>query len=233
MACTTTTPATDADLGWGWITTPEVVPLRANVSADTNVDIDHGWDWLDEPVAAATPPAKPPSRRRFSRPVLVGIAVGAAIMTLTGVVVDALSATHNDARPVTVAPTPATTAATVPAACTGLSGRTVTDQAGSTTTIAGLIATFESDYYHLRSADAAMRTMAPNSGIALQSLAAGIASIPSGTSHCVAITPVAANTAAVHLVELHPDRTRVDYFQLVNTRATATGLVITNIQAKQ
>ncbi|MFE3228572.1 hypothetical protein [Nocardia sp. NPDC059228] len=129
----------------------------------------------------------------------------------------------------TVGPT-TTPAAVRSDACTGLSAPTITDGAGDTTSVAGVIAAFEFAYYHQRSADAAMRLLAPDAGIALEPLTAGIASIPAGTTHCVGITPITDNTADVHLVELHLDRTRTDYLQVINLRRTGTGPLIYNIQ---
>ncbi|MFE2997386.1 hypothetical protein ACFXG4_20520 [Nocardia sp. NPDC059246] len=117
-------------------------------------------------------------------------------------------------------------------ACQGLSGSTITDADGDPTTLAGLIAAFEYAYYQRRSADAAMRLLAPESGIQRDPLATGLTSIPSGTRHCVAVTPLADTAADVHLVEVRPDGTRTDYLQVINTRRADTGLLITNIQKR-
>ncbi|WP_280202514.1 hypothetical protein [Nocardia cyriacigeorgica] len=137
----------------------------------------------------------------------------------------------------TPAAVPAITAAppistTVPAACAGLTGVTVTGAAGDNHSLAGVIAGFQHAYYVQRSAEAAMRFLGPESGIVVEALAAGIASIPPGTTHCVAITPIAENAAEVHVVEVRPDRSRVDYLQLVNVRPGRPDTVITNVQRR-
>ena len=73
--------------------------------------------------------------------------------------------------------------------------------------------------------------IAPESGITQQALAAGIATIPAGTRYCVAVTPITLNTANVHLVELHPDRKRVDYRQVINTiSGPSGGLLSSHVQ---
>ncbi|MBW0273101.1 hypothetical protein ATM97_23740 [Nocardia sp. MH4] len=139
--------------------------------------------------------------------------------------------TGQQATVTTAAPPSSTTTAQGP--CTGLTGTVVTDRAGDRATLEGVIASFEAAYYIDRNAAKAMLLLAPETGITVEGLAAGIATIPPGTRHCVAITPIAPTTATVHIVELHPDRTRTDYLQLINTRpATDPGgaLVISNFQ---
>ena len=97
-----------------------------------------------------------------------------------------------------------------------------------------MIASFEAAYYIDRDAAKAMVLLAPETGITVEGLAAGIASIPPGTRHCVAITPITPTTANVHIAELHPDRKRVDYLQLINTRPADTGgaQLISNFQKR-
>ncbi len=160
-------------------------------------------------------------------------ALAATVAVLAGVV--ALSTT-NDAGStsgvVGATAAPASASSTTEGACTGLSGTVVTDRDGDPATVPGLIAAFEAAYYIHRNAEAALRLVAPEAGITVEGLTVGIASIPAGTTHCVAITPISATTATVHIAELHPDRTRLDYLQLINTRPadTGTGLLISNFQ---
>ncbi|WP_040693753.1 hypothetical protein [Nocardia vinacea] len=164
--------------------------------------------------------------------------VWAALAATVAVVIGGVGVWGNDSRdpadPVHATAVPATTTVVVEGACTGLSGTVVTDRPGDTTaTVAGVIASFEAAYYAQRSAEAAMRVLAPESGITGDGLAAGIASIPAGTTHCVAVTPISETTANVHVVELHPDRQRVDYLQVINTRAgEGGGLLISNVQGQ-
>ncbi|MFF0532702.1 hypothetical protein ACFYT3_30545 [Nocardia amikacinitolerans] len=155
------------------------------------------------------------------------IAVLAAVLVVSA---DNSGDNGQQAQATTAAPPSSTTTPQGP--CTGLTGTVVTDRAGDRATLEGLIASFEAAYYIDRDAAKAMLLLAPETGITAEGLAAGIATIPPGTRHCVAITPIAPTTATVHIVELRPDRTRIDYLQLINTRPADPGgaLVISNFQ---
>ncbi|WP_280488455.1 hypothetical protein [Nocardia farcinica] len=155
------------------------------------------------------------------------IAVLAAVLVVSA---DNSADTGQQATVTTAAPPSSTSTPQGP--CSGLTGTVVTDRAGDRATLEGVIASFEAAYYIDRDAAKAMLLLAPETGITVEGLAAGIATIPPGTRHCVAITPIAPTTATVHIVELHPDRTRTDYLQLINTRLAEPGgaLVISNFQ---
>ncbi|NKY33844.1 hypothetical protein HGA13_12250 [Nocardia speluncae] len=156
--------------------------------------------------------------------------LAAVVAILIGVVAVSVNSGGAGQEPVTTA-TPPSAAPAPEDACTGLSGMVVTDRAGDPATVPGVIASFQAAYYLSRDAEAAMRLLAPESGIAFDGLAAGIVSIPRGTTHCVAITPISSTTANVHIVELRADRQRIDYLQVVNTRPSQGGaLLISNIQ---
>ncbi|MGY1929531.1 hypothetical protein [Nocardia gipuzkoensis] len=159
-------------------------------------------------------------------------ALAATIAVLAGILLVTTDKTSDTGAqmPSTAAPLSSTTTAQGP--CTGLTGEVVTERAGDPATLAGVIASFEAAYYIDRDATKAMPLLAPESGITFEGLAAGIASVPHGTRHCVAITPIAPTTANVHITEIRPDRTRIDYLQLINTRPAETGgaLVISNVQ---
>ncbi|WP_280414980.1 hypothetical protein [Nocardia carnea] len=167
---------------------------------------------------------------RHRLPARAWAVLAAVVAILIGVV--AVSVDSGDAGEEAVTTTAPPSAEPAPEdACTGLSGTVVTDRAGDPTTVPGVIASFQAAYYLSRDAEAAMRLLAPESGIAFEGLAAGIMSIPRGTTHCVAITPISSTTANVHVVELRADRQRVDYLQVVNTRPGQGGaLLISNIQ---
>ncbi|MEV0759431.1 hypothetical protein [Nocardia sp. NPDC050435] len=166
-----------------------------------------------------------------------GIAATIAIITLL-----APTAQRRDneptAEPESAAPSSAVPLGSTPAAvpsspaCTGLSGALVTATvAPSAGPLMAAIAGFEHAYYVARDPEAALRWLAPEAGIAAEPLAAGITSIPAGTQHCVAITPIAETTATVHLAERRPDGQRIDYLQVINIRVAEAGhAVITNIQ---
>ncbi|MBH0777694.1 hypothetical protein [Nocardia bovistercoris] len=163
----------------------------------------------------------------------------AALIAVTAVVIGAVVAARADdtaRQPPRGTAIPVSAASTTPpgeGACTGLSGTVVTDGPGDRATVAGVIAAFQAAYYLTRDPDAAMGLVAPEAGITRDGLAAGIASVPVGARHCVAVTPISASTANVHVVQLNPDGLRVDYLQLVNTRpGEGTALLISNVQSQ-
>ncbi|NKX91261.1 hypothetical protein [Nocardia coubleae] len=206
----------------------------------------HGLDWLNKPRPPQPDPAEPrrlgervhrrATPARWSRIVALSAAAGILTGAVAAVAVDM---SGND-RTTTVASattttllTPASPVAATERACAGLTAQTVTAGAGDTTTLAGVIAAFEYAYYVTRSAEDALRLVTPQAGITLEPLAAAITALPADTTHCVGITPIAENTAEVHLVELHPDGRRFDYLQVINIAAAPpAGLVITNIQKR-
>jgi hypothetical protein len=153
----------------------------------------------------------------------------AAVLVLIGALVVADPSGHTQV-PTRIAVPPTSNAAATGGACAGLTGATVTDRDGDTRTVVGVVASFENAYYRLRDANAALRVVAPEAGLAAGALAAGIASIPAGSTYCVAVTPIGAGSANVHVVEQHPDHTRTDYLQVINTRPNGPGLLITNFQ---
>ncbi|WP_174190111.1 hypothetical protein [Nocardia barduliensis] len=234
---------------WAWLDQPRTGPdLRLVPSLDPGLDSETGAEpgsrlsvrrdrWL---VAVAQTPDAPDTgvgvlgwidaRKRVSWRVWAALAASVAV--LIGVVAVWASDTRDAGDPVRATAVPPSATSTAEGACTGLAGAVVTDRRADTTaTVAGVIAAFEAAYYIDRNAETAMRLLAPESGITADGLAAGIASIPLGTIHCVAVTPISESTANVHVVELRPDRQRMDYLQLINTRpGESGGLLISNVQ---
>ncbi|MBY8855388.1 hypothetical protein K7711_02760 [Nocardia sp. CA2R105] len=214
----TLTPA-DLDGGAGAGDVPEPVPDLA---------------WLATEPAPGREPSPPPSRRRGTMrrvPLRCWAALAAVAAVTVGVVAGAHGPHHPAGTQASAASAPTSTSTAGVGVCAGLSGAVVTEHGGDPATVPGVIATFEDAYYTQRNAEAAMRVVAPESGITQQSLAAGIATIPAGTLHCVAVTPITVNTANVHLVEVHPDRKRVDYLQVINTiSGPSGGLLISHVQ---
>ncbi|MEU2043309.1 hypothetical protein [Nocardia niwae] len=159
-------------------------------------------------------------------------ALAAIIAVLVGILLVPTDKTSDTGPQVPSMAAPPSSTTTAQGPCTGLTGEVVTERAGDPATLAGVIASFEAAYYIDRDAGRAMPLLAPESGITFEGLAAGIATVPHGTRHCVAITPIAPTTANVHITEIRPDRTRIDYLQLINTRPAETGgaLVISNVQ---
>ncbi|WP_040830366.1 hypothetical protein [Nocardia jiangxiensis] len=205
-------------------------------------DADSGAGDMPEPVpdlawlatGSGREPSPPPPRRRgiMRRVPLRGWAALAAVVAVTvGVVAGAQDPHHPAGTRASEASAPTSTSTAGVGVCAGLSGAVVTEHGGDPATVPGVIAAFEDAYYTQRSAEAAMRVVAPESGITQQALAAGIATIPAGTRYCVAVTPITVNTANVHLVEVHPDRKRVDYLQVINTiSGPGGGLLISHVQ---
>ncbi|MBV7706819.1 hypothetical protein NOVA_28940 [Nocardia nova] len=195
-----------------------------------------GWFTPPSGEALEQPAAQPRSGRRLP------LRGWAALAALAAVTVGMLATTHSShesgSRAIGVSvtagpPATTTTAAASDDPCAGLSGAVVTNRAGKADTIAGVIATFEFDYYVERSAEKAMQLVAPDAGMTQQGLAEGIASIPLGATHCVSITPVTTNTANAHITELHPDGRRVDYLQVINTISapgSSGALLISHVQ---
>ncbi|MFR9769377.1 hypothetical protein [Nocardia sp. SC052] len=226
---------TSSDHGWGWLqpTEPTALSPLPNTTHDPERDGEQ-WRWINPQQPSPQRPMPGRRRTRVPRRVWVGLATGlGGAVVLAGLGFSWVADTPDTvtAIPTLTAAPPATTPH-LSGACTGLSGQTVTDSAGDTRSVAGVIAAFEHAYYVQRNAEAAMRLVGPDAGLAVEALAAGIASIPAGTTHCVAITPIAGSAAEVHVVQQSPDGERIDYLQLINLRHDLAGVVITNIQKR-
>ncbi|WP_435593751.1 hypothetical protein [Nocardia sp. bgisy118] len=235
----------DDDDAEAWVDLPQTRPdLQVVPGHSTGPDVDDPDqspspedDWIFQfPEPPHTSVTDTPSRWRVSiryrMPGGAWAALGATIAILVGVVVVAADDTSGTGQQVRATAAPPSSTATAQGPCAGLSGTVVTDRAGDPATLEGLIASFEAAYYIDRDASKAMLLVAPETGITAEGLAAGIATIPPGTRHCVAITPITPSTANVHIAEVRPDLERIDYLQLINTRPADTGsaLLISNFQ---
>ena len=236
----------DDEGSWGWLDESRSTSMRHSVPGtgaypDSGPDFDWGPEsalgegrWMAALTETSDTGDSGDDRSRWSlvrnRLPVGGWAVLAAVVAiLIGVV--AVSVDSGDAGEAAVTTASPSAMPAPEDACTGLSGTVVTDRAGDPATVPGVIASFQAAYYLSRDAEAAMRLLAPESGIAFDGLAAGIMSIPRGTTHCVAITPISSTTANVHIVELRAEGQRIDYLQVVNTRPGEDGaLLISNIQ---
>ncbi|WP_327119025.1 hypothetical protein OHB12_12200 [Nocardia sp. NBC_01730] len=201
---------------------------------DADLDGGIGWQWIN---LQPPPPPQPTTRSghtRVPRRVWVGLAAGLGVAAVViGAGISSVTDRPDTATPIpTLTASPQTITPSSGGACAGLSGQTVTDTAGDTHSLVGVIAAFEHAYYVQRSGEAALRLVAPEAGLNLEALSAGIASSATGTTHCVAITPIAEGAAEVHLVERHPGGQRIDYLQLINIRHDLGNVVITNIQKR-
>lgn len=223
--------AVSTDHGRGWL---HGTPPPVSLGYPDDTDAYSEWHWVQHQPARQqeTNTARP----RVPRSRWVGWTAG---LGAVGVLVMAgtLALTTNSASTSTMLPTstaaPPTSASTHRQACDGLNGQVVTAEAGDPHTLAGVVAEFEHAYYVRRDPTAALHVVAPESELTPEALAAGIDSIPQGTTHCVAITPIAEGAAEVHLVEKRPQGGRVDYLQMINTHRDAGHRVrITNIQVR-
>ncbi|WP_194817925.1 hypothetical protein [Nocardia sp. XZ_19_385] len=236
-------------LGWGWLNSTTVSPLPIHGMRDPHNHTEEPtdeWEWL---AHAATDPQPSganntePRRGMPMPPVAVWLTIAFGIAATIAVVAVLAPTSPQQDREAAAEPTVAlaSTSTVQPSsppatpsspACTGLAGSLVTaTTASSGSSVMQAISGFEHAYYVARDVEAALRWLAPGAGIAPEPLAAGIASIPFGTEHCVAITAIAETAATVHLVEVRPDGQRIDYLQVINVRPTGDGsAVITNIQ---
>ncbi|MFI6956643.1 hypothetical protein ACIBJI_24650 [Nocardia sp. NPDC050408] len=224
--------------GWGWLddnTAVELPKIGLRAAPSDQYGNDE-WDWLNNPPpphgGTLGPDAEAEPGRWRGLPSKAWAALGAVALSATSLVI-AGGFVAREEQPPTAAPT--MTAAPPPSipptrpACQGLTAPVVTATAEGADPMTRAIAGFEYAYYQ-GDAEAALRFVAPEAGILPEALAAGIASIPKDTRHCVAITPIADTTATVHLVELHPDNQRIDYLQVINVRITDAVAAIINIQ---
>lgn len=188
-----------------------------------------------DPVSDRTGAQRNGFRIRTRTALFVISAVGILAGTLAGLGVAMMSTTSPSTTPTLTSASTTTPNPTTPhpvRACTGLKAATVTDGAGDTTTVAGVIAKFQHAYYVQRDVDAALALAGPQSGVTREGLTPVIAALPGGVTHCVGIDVIAENTAEVHVVELRADGARSDYLQLVNVDTGPSGLVIANIQKR-
>jgi serine/threonine-protein kinase len=186
----------------------------------------------------AAPVVPPPTRRIGRSALLIGAAVTVALLAALAYAVIAVLPTGETANSGSVADTESTStvSAATPmptfsssAACTGLSGQVVTDGPGDTSTPAGVIAAFEYAYYVRRDPDAVLELFIPGYDMPRAGLAAGIASVPTTTTHCVAITLTVRDVAQVKLVELRPGNDRRSKDEVIYLRENGGEILIAEI----
>lgn len=83
---------------------------------------------------------------------------------------------------------------------------------------AGVIAAFEHAYYVTRSATAVRALTTPDTSLpSAEKIQAGIDTVPTGTTHCVRITPISAGIYSVALTEMRPGQPPARFPQTITT----------------
>ncbi|MGW4092073.1 hypothetical protein [Nocardia sp. NPDC004718] len=103
---------------------------------------------------------------------------------------------------------------------------------GSTASGPDVILAFQHAYYATRSGAVARSLTAPDAVVPpVAVIDAGIASVPTGTQHCVMITPMLDGRYDVVITELRPDATSRTYRQFVTVVTADGGSTIAKITA--
>ncbi|MDV6211886.1 hypothetical protein R3Q08_26860 [Rhodococcus erythropolis] len=83
----------------------------------------------------------------------------------------------------------------------------------------GVIAAFEHAYYVTRSGAAVRALTTPDTSLpTTEKIQAGIDTVPTGTSHCVRITPIAAGIYSVALSEMRPGQPPAQFPQTITAK---------------
>ncbi|MEU4060323.1 hypothetical protein [Rhodococcus qingshengii] len=83
----------------------------------------------------------------------------------------------------------------------------------------GVIAAFEHAYYVTRSGTVVRALTTPDTSLpAKEKIQAGIDTVPTGTTHCVRITPIAAGIYSVALTEMRPGQPPAQFPQTVTAK---------------
>lgn len=84
---------------------------------------------------------------------------------------------------------------------------------------AGVIAAFEHAYYVTRSGTAVRELTTPDTSLpSKEKIQAGIDTVPTGTTHCVRITPISAGIYSVALSEMRPGQPPAQFPQTITAR---------------
>ncbi|MFC8935656.1 hypothetical protein ACFT1A_26530 [Rhodococcus sp. NPDC057135] len=83
----------------------------------------------------------------------------------------------------------------------------------------GVIAAFEHAYYATRSGTAVRALSTPDTSLpSKEKIQSGIGTVPTGTTHCVRITPIAAGIYSVALTEMRPGQPPAQLPQTITTK---------------
>ncbi|MFE5790571.1 hypothetical protein [Rhodococcus erythropolis] len=182
-------------------------------------------------VTAPTPPPAPkrPRKRDSRSPRLRYIAALIVVVALLGwFVVYLLSGNDERAQAIIADETDTSeTAPTLDVSPPALASApaTETDPTGCRTDPGdqksgpGVIAAFEHAYYVTRSGTAVRALATPDTSLpAREKIQAGIDTVPTGTAHCVHITPIAAGIYSVALTEMRPGQAPGQFSQTIATK---------------
>ena len=82
-----------------------------------------------------------------------------------------------------------------------------------------MIAAFEHAYYVARSGAAVRALATPGTSLPLaDKIQAGIDTVPTGTTHCVRITPITTGVYSVVLAEMRPGQAPAQFPQTITTK---------------
>lgn len=182
----------------------------------------------DTTVTARTPPTSPklPRTKDSRSPRLRYVAALIVVIALLGWFVLSLLSGNDERTQVRIAdetdtsetaptldvtpPAPAA-AETDPTACRTDPG----DQKSG----AGVIAAFEHAYYGTRSGTAVRALTTPDTSLpSKEKIQAGIDTVPTGTTHCVRITPISAGIYSVALTEMRPGQPPSQFPQTITAK---------------
>lgn len=182
----------------------------------------------DTTVTARTPPTSPkrPRTKDSRSPRLRYVAALIVVIALLGWFVLRLLSGNDERTQVRIAdetdtsetaptldvtpPAPAA-AETDPTACRTDPG----DQKSG----AGVIAAFEHAYYVTRSGTAVRELTTPDTSLpSKEKIQAGIDTVPTGTTHCVRITPISAGIYSVALTEMRPGQPPSQFPQTITAK---------------
>ncbi|MEU7631870.1 hypothetical protein AB0C34_18050 [Nocardia sp. NPDC049220] len=219
-------------------------PPETAVALSVVPDITSDQDWFTSPTAEPTPePASPTPRPRPRRhgvhggrnvsPAIVGLVallgLGVAGVTL---VLQALPDDNDSVMaPLPTAPASATSTPVTPWCAKLGPGQPIT--ASSSDPGWRTIAAFEQAYYIDRNAVAARNLVTPDARVgSVEDIAAGITTVPPGTTHCELAQTVERGIHAVDLYARRPDGTLEHYQQTITTidaPNSPTGALITGV----
>lgn len=182
----------------------------------------------DTTVTAPTPPIPPkrPRKRDSRSPRLRYVAALIVVIALLGWFVLRLLSGNDERTQERIADetdtseTAPTLDVTPPAPAAAESDPTAcrTDP-GDQKSGAGVIAAFEHAYYVTRSGTAVRALTTPDTSLpAQEKIQAGIDTVPTGTTHCVRITPISAGIYSVALTEMRPGQPPTQFPQTITAK---------------